>query len=385
MKKATLLVGAVAGLFLLAGCQGKSTKEQFMDAYKKQADTKEYNATEFDLKVDDLKIDADEETSGQVAMIVTQIKDMKLSGDTLIDSEGKKMELNLKLEAFGKTVPVQMIQIDEKSYLSGATYTGVIELVSSFGVPLKLDQAKMTELKTKYIPITEKLYDESGLNQQTDKTADKELLTELKDGKLNDLFREYVEKQLKDDDFKKDGDKLSHTFTKDEMLDFAKYAKENGSKQIKKYVEESIEPLKELDTLDFTVSIDTKTNKNTMKMTVKQEKAEIKITLNMTPKKSKDKVKEPNKLDIISDEEVQSLMEDAVGTASSDEYDTIEPDADDNDLDDYEISDEDFQEIYDQLEKVKDTLTKKDVEEYLSQVGDMLTDAQKQKLLDLVK
>lgn len=391
MKKATLLVGAVAGLFLLAGCQGQSAKEQFIDTYKNQADTKKYNASEFDFKFDDIKIKTDE-GSAQAAMIATQLKDISISGDFLTDSKGEDFEFNMNIKAFDQTLPIEMIQADDELYLSGSTYTGAMDLISAFGIPVEVDKAKKDELKSKYIPLTESMLEESGLDEQADVSADdKKLIKELSDGKLNDLFKDYVDAKLKEDDFKKDGDEISHTFTKEELEGFVKYVKENGSKTLKSYVEDNFTFLDEVDKFTLKTTVNTKTDKTKATMHMKQEEVELKFTISLTPKESKEKVKKPNKLDIISEEEASQLFEEAMGSGYgyNDSYDEDDYDLDDSadnyDLGDYKLSDDEFKEIYDELAKGKDLLTKEDVEEYLDIVESMLTDEQAQQIRDLVK
>lgn len=366
MKKKVKLWLLVVGMLILVltGC-GKSAQDEFTDNLDEQATNKNYNAAEFSIKFDELSVETgtdDASSSATVNLVISQLKDMELSGDFLLDSDAKAIDYSFEVKVMGQTIPLDFIMSEDAIYYSGDSFSQIFDLVQSFaGESMGVDLSAAAEaVSGKYVKL-----DQDDISENAGTSFDFSSLTAETEG--NTILSEYA-KTLDKDSFEKKDDVVTHTFNKQELIDLIKYAKENGTDEVKdtlSSIDEAdleSEELKDFEKLDLTVSINTKTNKATYKIAVgykddEGNKADVGMSMTVTPKEDDKKVAIPSDSDTVSLEDFSALMEDNAKVT---------------------VSDENFETLLENIEAAKDTYTKEEIYEQLEDFS--LTAEQKAKI-----
>lgn len=362
MKKITAAAVVVILLAVLSGC-GKSNRDAFVDALAISGVNDKYNEADFELSFKDLDIDSESDdvaTDMTVSAIASEIEDMKLSGSYLKDDKDKTEAYDLELEAVGEEVPLKFIQTEDAVYFKGDAAAQLIDLYSSVSGSEDLydTESIADSLDGEYIKMDMK--DLAGLSE------DVESLATSKSKKENDkdqrsLLLDFTQ-TLDKKSFKKDGDVLSHTYTKKEIKSLMDYAEDNGSDEVKDSLEDSDigqnEYWDKLDKFNVKVEVNAKTGKTQYQFDVAYKDKDVSLdtsfVITVKPDQSDDKVKLPDKDDVITLSDLEELF--ASGDYSDyGDYDDYYSDDYDDDYDEdaaYEDIDEVpgwSQDIYDSV------------------------------------
>ena len=285
MRKVKYLV--LLGVVLVLGACSKSPKEEFIAAYESLGNG-EYNTMDFTVSMSDIEVP---ETTGtaQANMLNENLKNMHISGSYQDDDESESYRMKMAVEAFGAEMPMELVGNENQIYLSTSFAEGIVTFMDSFGTPLEVDQAKLDEYKGKYINVEsefEKLQEESTSESSTDAgTAEKEMKSLLEKGK--------------EEDFKKDGDTYSYTFSKTEV-----------KKIVEKYTS-GVEDI-EIPEASITMKINSKTKKTEHIWRIENPEPKMKMTLKVkvTPSNSDKKVSMPKEEEITEAESINALLAD---------------------------------------------------------------------------
>ncbi|MBO1307845.1 hypothetical protein JZO70_16845 [Enterococcus sp. 669A] len=317
MKRLKLVV--LLGTVLLLGACSKSPKEEFITVYDSLS-TEEYNAGEFELSIDDFKMN---QTTGAAwaNMLGENLKNMSLTGEFQYNEKDESFSLDADVEAFGSTIPFEMVGKENEGYISTSFVDGMLTFMDSFGVDAEADPAQVAELKGKYLSIdAEEVEAEAG--ERSEDVPDPEEVR----GKMKAVLNKANDKSFKSED-----DTVSHTFTSKEMVKIARDA-DLGE-----------ETEKNLGDMTMTMKINKKTKKTDC--TIKMKDADYQMTMKavVTPSKKKGAISMPKEKDIVPAEELENLfvpqeLSGPVGESAW-EDEEIEP-----------ITDEEFEVMYTQLE-----------------------------------
>ncbi|MDT2600844.1 hypothetical protein P7D85_13745 [Enterococcus hulanensis] len=357
MKKFKVIMVIALALVVFTGCK-KQTQKEFSEELAKQS---EMNSGEFSAVIDKLTIeteDSDAPTRTMTDMAAKLISGTKVSGNYLIDFKKELLATNMTVDNLGQKLPIELY-IDGKrpsTYMSTAFMSELVDIVKEFNPDIPFDAEMFEEVEGKYI-----LDDQKESKEKDDAKTDVGTLSES----LNsDLVSDYLG-TLDPDSFEKKEDTIKRTFTKKDIQNFIKYAKENGDKDAKKEVKELEKNIDDLTEYKQTVTLNTKkhTQKSTMKLTVKSEDttSTIDLTMNNKPKDSDKKIKLPKKADTISMEEFEKIIEDAQENTSL-------------------ISEEDFNELLSVIRSNGSQLSQAQIEEFKSTYKPYLTDEQYKQL-----
>lgn len=315
MKRVKLIV--LLGVVLLLGACSKSPKEEFIGAYDVLS-SEEYNAGKFEVSITDFQLN---QTTGAAwaSMLSESLKNMSINGNYQYNEKDESFRLDGEVKAFDNTMPIEMVGKGNKGYLSTSFIDGMLTFMNSFGVPAEVNQEQVDNLKGKYIEIDP---------EEMTVEDDDEELPDPKEvrSKTNSLL-----KRAKEDSFKTDGETVSHTFTSKELEKLAK------SVDLGADTEESL----------HNMTLTMKINKKTLKTdcTVKMRDSEQKMTMKavLTPSKKKTAISMPKEKDIVPVEELDDLFEPQAMSGVSGEFAQGNEEIE-------ELSDEEFETLYQQFE-----------------------------------
>ncbi|MGG5315235.1 hypothetical protein [Enterococcus sp. AZ072] len=341
MKRVKWIV--LLGVVVLLGACSKSPKEEFISAYDSLS-SEEYNAGKFELSITDFQMN---QTTGAAwaSMLSESLKNMSVNGDYQYNAKDESFRFEADVKAFDNTMPIEMVGKGNEVYLSTSFIDGMLTFMDSFGRSAEVDQEQLNDLEGKYIAI----------DPEEMKAADDDKATlEPKEvrSKMNKLLG-----RAKEDSFKSEGETVSHTFSSKDLEEIAK------SFDLGADTEES------LHNMTLTMKINKKTLKTdcTVKMRDSEQKMTMKVVL--TPSKKKTTISIPKEQDIVPAEELDDLfvpqaMSGVAGEVAQGE-DEIE-----------ELSDEQFEVVYQQFEANMSELDETQRQALLSAYSPYLTDEQ---------
>lgn len=315
MKRVKLAV--LLGIILVLGACSKSPKEEFIASYDSLG-TGEYNAGKFEATITDFKMN---QTSGAAwAQILNDsLKNMTFQGDYQFNEKDSSFSFNAAVEAFGTEMPLDIVGNEEKFYVSTSFVDGMFDMMDSFGFPIEADQTKIDELAGKYIEVDMDELAEAA-EEDTDSSTDAEEMGQKMTKILEDA---------KEESFKADGDKVSHTFTSADLV------------KISKNRDLSDEAKTTLENSKMTMQIDKKTKKTNCTIKMSEDGQEMTMKLVFTPSKNDKAIKLPKEKDLVPEEELNNFFQEMNQGTS-------------NDMSDYSgmetLSDEEFEFLYQQAE-----------------------------------
>ncbi|MBO0413697.1 hypothetical protein JZO81_21790 [Enterococcus hulanensis] len=339
MKKYGIVVGLLLVLGVISGCGGGVTpQEEYKEELQKQS---KMNSGTFDLTIDSLSIDVEDNTSDpekkmMLDVIEKQLKGVSLTGSYQKEKKTKNQYVKLQLTAFGQEIPFDFYSDHQTKdvYANAEPYNAALQLMSQFGTDIPLHSVKTKNIEGKYILMTQK--------EATETTGQKELPEDLS---------KYIDK-LDKDTFKKDGDKLTHRFTKKEIQNYL-------SNQEEKPKDTEVEKLKSL-SIDLTLDTKkhTKQGKITAKSTADDASYTIKMTMNQKPKNNDKSIQLPKKDAIIPIEDFLTEITSPV-----------------------QVDDEDMTEILKNIEENKDTIDAQTAEHLKETYREHMNDEQYQQVV----
>ncbi|WP_413522337.1 hypothetical protein [Brochothrix thermosphacta] len=122
MKKIKLALLIILSVIILAGC-GKSAKEEFFDYTKKNVT--ENSSNDISMTIKDIKLTADMKDSPEANVMVTQLKDIKVTGSMQHDVSEKATNTKLNIEALGQKIPLEFISKNDDMYFSLDIFRGI--------------------------------------------------------------------------------------------------------------------------------------------------------------------------------------------------------------------------------------------------------------------
>ena len=339
-----VLLGVV---FLLSACS-KSPKEEFVTAYNALG-SEEYNAGEFKLTITDFQLN---QTTGAAwaNMLGESLKDMSIKGDYQFNEEDESYSLNADIKAFGNTIPLEVVGTEEDAYVSTSFIEGMLAFMDSFGSPTEVDQEKLDELKGKYIDFDLEEMEEA--TDETNESAEDAPNPEKARNTMNTLLE-----KAKDDSFKSEGDTVSHTFTNRDLKKVVRASNLGGATAA------------DYDNMTMKMKINKKTMKTDCTFKVKDSDQKMTMKVELMPSKKAGKIAMPKKKDIVPEEEMEELFATQSLTGV-----TGETDWDDEAMG--ELSDEEFEVLYQQFEASLDAFNSEDRQSLLSMYSPYLSDEQ---------
>lgn len=260
------------GLLVLGGC-GSSAQDEFTSTLDEINDVNDYNAIDFEFTLDELSLDASTDNSSSETFdysslytsMLSSLEGMGLSGSVIVDTENDAADMDFNFTLLGNDIPFKMVMVGNDAYISGEALIQIMNLfstISDTGVDLT---GATEELTGKYVQIDPEEFEESaGFGQGTD-------LTGIGDTGNLTYFSEYA-KTLEGNTFEKEGDVITHTFTKDELAGLADFVEENGTEEEQEAAAGlTSENLDEFDDFQIVMSVDTKSKKVEMKATAESD------------------------------------------------------------------------------------------------------------------
>ncbi|MGG5370232.1 hypothetical protein [Enterococcus sp. AZ196] len=357
MKKFRVIMVLAVALVFFTGCK-KQTQKEFSEELAKQGDM---NAGEYSAVIDRVAIegeDADKQTRTSIYKIEKMISGTKMSGNYQIDFKKKLLAMDLSIDGLGEKFPIELY-VDGKRpslYISTDFIPELVNTIKAFNPDVPVEAKQFDDLKGKYLFDDQKKSKEKG-----DAKTDADTLS----GTLNSqLFSDYLN-TLDPDSFEKQEDTIKRTFTKKDVQNFVKYAKENGDKEEKKDAEKLEKKLKDVTGYKQTITLNTKkhTQKSVMKLAVKNKDMTVKLdmTVNNQAKKSDRKIKLPKAADTVSMEEFQKIIEDAQKSSTM-------------------ISEEDFNDLLEVIRRNGSQLSQQQIEQFKSTYKPYLSEEQYKQL-----
>lgn len=377
MKKRLGLLG-IGALILLAGCGGESAREVFTENLTKYLDTADYNQIDFDLTIDEFTMKMGETGNSMedvyadaFSAMFSGITGTRISGDMLYVEEEEAMQANLIIDAFGEEMPFEFISSGDTFYLSGDSYLEILNWTSTLsGETIDMTEAE-EKLANRYIET-----DPAELDATTGTPGMADLFDNSDElaAERSKLFTDYTA-TLSEDDFEKDGNVVTHTYTAEELTDYITYIEENGSEELKNetkvgmaaYGEPSFEDLGEI---ELTISIDTDSDEMEYLATIENEFMAMAFTMNYTPSQSDETITIPSGDQIVSQTELMTLMGSTMDSSI------------DNQMD-YTMNDEEFQEFLNGISTTIEFYTVDELIAVLEESGVSLTDDQKAQIAGL--
>jgi len=373
MKKWGRVILFVGFAFLFGGCT-KLPQEQFAEQLTNQQAA---NAGEFQATIDTFEMgnssDYGQEADRYASMLMSQLVGSSFKGDFVQDKETKAILLNLAVAFGGQELPIKLIVDPEKqeAYVSAEIYETLQGYISAFGSDSYGTKPDAAEYEGKYLRIDQETLDsyfgegtfaEDG-EGTTEAEKEPENLFTMNSLFHNETFADYL-KTFEPDAFKRDGDTISHTFTKEELANYADYAQEQGADQ--KQVAELETMLEEVEQFDLTMTVNTKTNQQKMAFHFVQAdelQTTIGATVTFTGKKSDTAVAIPTAEELIDPEELFSPYDygwdDSYDDGYENDYDDEYWDSYDetDDWSSYMLTDEEFEELLLQIKQELPYLT----------------------------
>lgn len=318
MKRVKIMV--LFGMVLLLGACSKSPKEEFMDAYDLLT-SKEYDAGKFEVSVIDFQINpTTKEAWG--SQLSENFENMLIKGDYKHIEKDESFCYEGNIILYDKMVPFEIVGKEGNGYLSASSIQKMIPFMYGFDTFTEVNPPQLNDLEGKYI----KLFSEEMKAAEDNKNMPDS--SRVRD-KIYDLL-----KDAKEESFKIDGDTISHTINEENT----KKADKNND----------FGRNLEMDMLNTTLTLEI--NKKTMKTdcTVKmldsrQEKT-IKAIITPSKNKADSSFSLPKKKDIMSVEELLSILSDPQIMSG------VHSGAVQDDEEIKELTDAEFEMLYQQLE-----------------------------------
>ncbi|MHC5229755.1 hypothetical protein ACYSNW_15935 [Enterococcus sp. LJL99] len=338
LKKIFLGFIVMLGVIGLTAC-GNDTRKEFTKALYTTSN-QDFNAAKFNMSIKEFDMQTSDTTgSAYINLIANQIKDLKIDGSYALDEKEEAYEMEMNFKFLGQKIPIQLVGKKEKAYLSTSFVTSLLDLAKGFQIPIDISAADLKKLDGKYMDI-EATGESLAAETTKDSTNPFKNINPASEN-TSKMFSE-LQKTLESfdkDSFKKDGDKISHTFTKKEIIELMevmkKVAKEEKDTASEKEMSDAISAIKETyEKLDVKTTVDTKTNAIDceMAMTAKSdsEKDVVSITVafSIQPQKNKQKINLPDKKDILSQDQVNKIL-DGITNSSSSSTSVADEDVDD--------------------------------------------------------
>ena len=345
----------VLGLIGLTACGTDSRKEFTKAMYS--TNSKEFDSAKFDMNIKEFDMKTNDSAgSAYINIIANQIKDIKIDGNYASDQkqESYKMEMNLNL--LGQKIPFHLVGQKDKAYLSTNFVTSLLELAKGFQLPIDVSAEDLKKLDGKYMDVETTSESLTTGNKKESTNPFKNINpTSANNSKMITEVKKKIESFDKDS-FKKDGDKITHTFTKKEILELLDtmktVAKEEKDTDNEKEINNAIDSLKKTyDKLDIKITANKKTSKTDYEIAVvaatdsKKDKFSMTVAGSIQPEKKDQKINLPDKKDILSQDQVTEILN---GITSSQ--------ADSTDLDDEDI-DKQLDEMIAQIEANPEMVT----------------------------
>ncbi|MGL9728087.1 hypothetical protein [Enterococcus sp. DIV0756] len=303
MKKLVSIISLFLVAGVLGGC-GPSAQEQFKEEFKTQ---KEMNDQTFKVTIDKLSINPKEETSADEKLsydvIEKQLKGLTPKANVLQDKKTKDITSTISTTLFGQELEYEIFTNNKTKdvYIKGDAYNQTIEFMKQFSDELPVDVVDSEVIQGKYILLTKEDMEDS-LDEANE-------VTNISD-KQYDEFYDSLDKNS----FKKEGDTITHRFTKKELEEFVDSLSEKKDKDLRSSLEERLEQFKKL-TIDLTV--DTKKHTKNAKIVATSKPVDgnsysMNVTVEQHAKNSEKRVELPPKTDIIS---LADFAEKAASTA----------------------------------------------------------------------
>lgn len=399
LKKYVVGIFTVVAIFLLAACGSDPRKDFTKALFSIKGD--DYNAASFKMKIKDLSYDGDE-GGAYVKMIASQLKDMSIDGKYAIDDKTDTMKMDITANLFGEKLPFQFVGNEDNYYMSTSFVSGLIDLANSFDYPIELSKSDLNKLKGKYIDIAEAgdTLTSGELDKKTDPLKNNSL-TNAEDSKMGIEVKRLIESFDKQS-FKKDKDVVTHTFTKKEIIqimekidEVAKENKDYKKSDDAKEMKDAIKSLKkDIDKLDLKVSINQKSKAFDFEIafsTIDEEDAEMSMvmTLAVTPQKNDKKIKMPSKKEIISQDDLEAILENITASPFDDLDSDSDLDLEDDSIDysdlkdDPEIQklmDDQLDEMIEQIEANPSAVTEENAKEAREGAKEIFNEEQMKKL-----
>lgn len=360
-------------LLLLVGC-GKSSQTKFIEG--SETFTKEsQNGFDYELKLTDFSMPAEETGNAYASMIANQLKDISIDGSFQQETD-KNFRLLMNLQLFGQTLPIEAVGNEEATYLSTDYLPSILDLMNSFGVPIPVDEDKLNEIAGKYVDLETA----QATYQSSDEEADQDA---LQTKELTAFTTDY-QKQVKDylaslpeDSFEEKEDKITHVFDEKEIMKVIDLWNETADSKDEykdfSMPEDTTESLKEIKAFQVKMVYDTKKNtwKNQIKVTTGEEdSSEVSITMqmNLMPLAKKEAIKLPTKDQLVTSEEMEQIFPKEAASSSG-----------------VTITDEEFSELLDEIKENRAEITDEMKDTYLTQLKPYLTEAQYKQLEEVLQ
>lgn len=346
VKKMFLSFIILFGVFGLTAC-GNDTRKEFTKAVY-STNNKDFNAAKFNMSIKEFDMNtSDVAGSAYLNIIGNQIKDIKIDGSYVLDEKEEAYEMEMNFNFLGQKVPIQLVGQKEKAYLSTGFVSSLLEIAKGFQVPLDISATDLKKLDGKYMDIEET---SESLTDETAKDSTNPFKsinpTSENSSKMFTELQKTIESFDKDS-FKKDGDKITHTFTKKEILELMevmkKVAKEEKDTDGEKEMTDMISTLKDsYEKLDVKTTVNTKTSAIDCEMAMtanldssdsEEEAFSITLAFSVEPQKSTKKINLPNKNDILSQDQIDEILSGITNSQTTSE----------------DISDEDINEQVDEM------------------------------------
>lgn len=376
VRKSLALIGLLFGLVLVTGCGSKIQEE-----YQKALTAETGNQVALTLTIDQLEMSSKDTENQAASMMATGILNSltgsELKGKIITDDKQERMQLDLELKMLGTIFPIELLldQKSETAYLATEVYQQLLTVLGSFmgGMDVIGDGADTASLEGKYLALPledlQQMLPTDGAEEADAATTEAGTLLQQ-----TDLMKKWL-LTLDKDTFTKEGDKISHTFTKTEFSDFASYAKENGDAAAKKLADDFVDHLKDIQQLEVAATVNRKTHEQDIKMTLASEQEGAKVTaglsLNLIPSEKTVEVTLPAEGDIISEDELEGLM-----NTSDMEPATLPAE------EEMRFTDEEFDAWLAEFDDNADEFAQEELTGYIDELEDYLTESQYQKLLD---
>lgn len=325
MKFKRTLTGVLVGLsvLLLGACGKNNAQQEFADNFKTSIDS-EYNASTFNLSLDDFNYSGGEDAFS-INMLAAQLKNVKVEGSYAVDYENNSLESEMNFSILNQKFPIQIVGNKENLYMSTSFISGMYNIASAFNSSMSIPSSTISKLDGKYVDLLEMIEVQNDINLED--------YFDVSDTKAADELNAALKKEIltfDKDSFKKSRDTLSHKFTKEECTKLFNVAMEHykkdldseEKKQFEKAQKEYAKSLKDVN-LDYSVAvkINTKTKQTESKIKVslanpnkKSEKMTMAFKYVMELKKNKNAITMPKKSEVLTSDEIDEIMNSATNS-----------------------------------------------------------------------
>jgi len=341
-RKKLLGLATIGAIFFLTACSS-NPKKAFVDTLYLDREQAGYNTEAFSAKIKDFSYTGDE-GSAYVNMIGNQLKDISIKGNTSIDKKQKTNKTNVTLSFLGQTIPVEVVGNEKKMYLATGFAENLVNVVNSFtNSAFPVDKTTIAKLKGKYLDLSDAM---DQATKEAAKSADNDNALKNISPKTADVPKEKLAAEIKKtiesfdtNSFKKDGELITHTFTKAEIIKILEttnktlkedknYQHEYKKANIAQDIKQMIDTLQEKNNdVKAKVSVNEKSKQTNTEVTIttsdsKSQKEKLKVILafDSTPKKQKVAIKLPAKKEILTSDEFKTILNDLFKTNGSSSF-----------------------------------------------------------------